>query len=77
MSNPPKSYLVGPNTLSGYHSQGASGEWAVPDYAHPDLAPDKGLSPAKVTLWFKSWDDARAFVSWLDEVNALKETFGR
>jgi hypothetical protein len=62
----PKFYIVGPNTLSGYQSQGAYGEWAVPDYQHPDLAPDKCLSPAKVTLWFKSWEDAQEFIKQIN-----------
>ena len=69
MTDFPKSYIMGPNTLGGYHSQGAGGEYAVPDYAHPDLGPDKVPlgSPAKITLWFKSWDDAQQFVAALNE----------
>ena len=67
MSDLPKAYVVGPNTLSGYNSTGQTGEFAAPDYQHPDLAPDKCVSPAKVTLWFKSWDEAQEFVKQLKD----------
>ena len=69
----PKAYLVGPNTLGGYHSTGHYGEFAVPDYAHPDLGPDKLAvgSPAKITLWFKSWDDANEMVAFLKQSGRL------
>jgi len=53
--------VIGPNTLSGFHSEGSYGEFAAPDYAAPEL---KGNSNAtRVALWFKSWDEAQEFVS--------------
>lgn len=57
-------HIIGPNTFNGYNSKGQTNELAVPDYAVPELS-DISLSPARVALWFKSWEDAKEFVSVL------------
>jgi hypothetical protein len=69
----PKAYLVGPNTLGGYHSTGHTSEFSVPDYAYPELGPDKTRmgSPARIVLWFQSWDDANEMVEFLKKSGRL------
>ena len=65
---PPKFYPIGPNTCGGYQSRGDGGEFSIPDYMHPELGPDKTPfgQPSKLTLWFKSWDDAQAMLAFLN-----------
>lgn len=55
--------VIGPNTQSGYNSKGDYGEYAVPDYIEPKLA--NAPSPARVALWFLTWDEAITFCASL------------
>jgi len=50
----------------------------VPDYMHPALGPDKLKigSPAKLTLWFESFEEAQAFATFLREQELERLTDG-
>lgn len=52
--------IIGPNTLSG-HQPEQFGEFATPPF---DAAGQKfDNSAARVALWFRTWDEAKAFVA--------------
>ena len=67
MTLPKPAYIGGPNTQSGYNSKGDHGEFAVPDYSAPELAMDKSPTPARVVLWFKTWEEAQEFVKQIKD----------
>jgi hypothetical protein len=61
MTFPKPAHIIGPNTINGFNSKGDYGEFAVPDYAAPELK--ECYSAARVALWFKTWEEAQAFVA--------------
>lgn len=59
---PNTAVIIGPNTLTG-HQPEQSGELATP---WQDAAGNKFDSNAsRVAIWFRTWDEARAFVAKL------------
>ena len=62
------SVIIGPNTQSGYNSKGDYGEFAVPDYIAPELT--SASSPARIALWFKTWEEASAFSAAFNKYKA-------
>ncbi len=61
MRLPKAACIIGPNTIAGFHSKGNYGEFAVPDYAAPELK--DCYSATRVALWFTTWEEAQAFVA--------------